>query len=125
MNASAPDPVSLPATVDRLLEKARAQDSRRAAERILHGEQSIVVVALAAEGELPDHVAPGPAVLQVLTGTVTFVAGDQQWVLNQGDVFPIPDARHEVHAGTDAAFALTIATRRVDLTNDAPRPTRP
>ncbi len=60
---------------------------------------------------LGEHDAPGEASLQVLAGTVRLTAGDETWEGSAGDYLVIPQHRHDLHADTDAAVLLTVATR--------------
>lgn len=82
----------------------------RTARTIVHGDRMrAVVVALASGSELAEHDAPPAATLQVLTGTVRLVAGDDSWPLTAGELVTIPLRRHSVQADSDAAILLTVA----------------
>ena len=45
------------------------------------------------------------------THRVSFTAGDEMWEGSAGDYLVIPQHRHDLHADTDAAVLLTVATR--------------
>ncbi len=82
----------------------------RAAKSVLHGDRlRAVLMALEAGRALDDHTAPGPAVLQVIAGDLELRWGGESLSLTAGDLAPIPDAVHSVHASSRCAFLLTIA----------------
>ncbi len=84
--------------------------SGRTARTIVHGSGlRTVVMALDTGRELADHKAPGPAVLQVLRGELELRWEGEVAVLREGELIPIPDAIHAVHAQTRCAFMLTVA----------------
>ncbi|WP_062207998.1 cupin domain-containing protein [Demequina oxidasica] len=60
---------------------------------------------------LNEHASPGEATVQVLVGAIEITAGEDVVRLAPGDYYIIPRLRHSVHAPTDAAFLLTVATR--------------
>ncbi|KRF35464.1 cupin domain-containing protein [Nocardioides sp. Soil805] len=96
------------------LDKARAASSGRAAVTVHGGHEHDLrqtLIALAAGHTLGEHDAPGEATLQVLVGTVRLTAGDEVWEGTAGDHVVIPPRRHDLHAATDAAVLLTVATR--------------
>lgn len=67
-----------------------------------------LMVALAAGHALSEHANPGQATLQVLHGTVTLRAGDEQWTGSVGEYLVIPDALHDLTAQDDSAVLLTF-----------------
>jgi quercetin dioxygenase-like cupin family protein len=46
-----------------------------------------------------------------VSGTVRLTAGEQAWEGAAGDYLVIPPHRHDLHAVTDAAVLLTVASR--------------
>lgn len=93
-----------------LLDEAREQDSRRTARTVVSGTlQRATLIALAEGAELAEHDAPPAATLQVLTGRVRLHTAAQEWLLNSGDLAPVPRQRHGLHALTDAVVLLTVA----------------
>jgi quercetin dioxygenase-like cupin family protein len=104
---------SLPQLVAELLEQAREASSGRAATT-LHGghEQHLrqTVISLLAGRSLGEHNTPGEATLQVLTGSVTLVAGESSCHASAGDYLVIPPQRHNLTAVDDAAVLLSVAT---------------
>ncbi|WP_067441228.1 cupin domain-containing protein [Nocardioides jensenii] len=94
--------------------KAREASSGRAAVTVYGGHEHDMrqtLIALAAGRSLGEHESPGEASLQVLVGTVRLTAGAEVWEGAAGDYLVIPDARHDLHADTDAVVLLTVATR--------------
>ena len=96
------------------LARARVASSGRAAVTVHGGQEHDLrqtVIALADGRSLGEHESPGEATLQVLTGRVRLVAGDESWEGADGDHLVIPPARHDLTALTDAVVLLTVATR--------------
>lgn len=84
--------------------------SGRTAKSVVHGDRlRAVLMALEAGRALDEHTAPGPAVLQVLAGDLELRWEGESLSLTAGDIAPIPDAVHSVHASSRCAFMLTIA----------------
>ena len=54
----------------------------------------LVAITLRRGIELPDHVAPGPITIQVMTGRVTLVAGGEVHDLAPGQVAMVPAGVH-------------------------------
>jgi quercetin dioxygenase-like cupin family protein len=96
------------------LTKARDASSGRAAVTVHGGHEHDLrqtLIALADGRSLGEHESPGEATLQVLSGRVRLVAGDEAWEGAEGDHLVIPPARHDLTALTDATVLLTVATR--------------
>lgn len=100
-----------------LLEQARTETSGRASNSLIHGErQRAVLMGLTAGSTLAEHDAPTAASLQVVTGHARlFIAGDDagdgaapEWLLEDGDLVAIPQARHGVDAISDTILLLTV-----------------
>jgi quercetin dioxygenase-like cupin family protein len=105
---------SLTELADRQLAAARGSSSGRASVTVFGGREHDLrqtVIALAGGRSLGEHESPGDASLQVLVGTVRLTAGDEVWEAGVGDYLVIPPHRHDLHADTDAAVLLTVATR--------------
>jgi quercetin dioxygenase-like cupin family protein len=93
-----------------LLVQAREHHSRRAAKTLLSGtSMRATVIALAQGAELAEHDSPPAATLQVLTGRIRLYAGDHEWLLEEGQVVPIPPVRHGLVALEDCVVLLTVA----------------
>lgn len=93
---------------------ARTAPSGRSAHTVYGGHARDLrqtLIALQAGHALGEHDAPGEATLQVLEGTVRITAGEESWTGRAGDHLPIPPARHDLLAETDAVVLLTVATR--------------
>jgi quercetin dioxygenase-like cupin family protein len=105
---------SLTRLADEQLAKAREASSGRAAVTVYGGHEHDMrqtLIVLVGGRSLGEHDAPGEASLQVLAGTVRLTAGDEMWEGTAGDYLVIPQHRHDLHADTDAAVLLTVATR--------------
>jgi quercetin dioxygenase-like cupin family protein len=104
--------VPLGALAAELLEQARDQHARRAARTVAAGTaQRATVIALAEGARLADHDSPTAATLQVLTGRVRLHTDDHEWLLEAGELVPLPPERHGLEALADSAFLLTVALR--------------
>ena len=102
--------VNLAELADELAAGAAEHTSGRSARSVLHGDHlRAVVMALDTGRDLAEHTAPGPAVLQVLRGEPELRWEGNALPLSAGDLVPIPDAVHSVHARTACVFLLTIS----------------
>lgn len=101
----------LPTLGDDLLAEAREAPSGRAA-RSLHGGSNHrlrhTVTALCRDRGLNEHNSPGEATLQVLTGHVRLLWGQDTWDGHAGDIVPIPRERHSLEAIEDSVIMLTV-----------------
>lgn len=103
--------VDLTTLGDDLLRRARDAGSGRAAASLLAGRDgtlSQTVLALRAGATLADHVAPGPATLQVLRGRCRLACGDHEVPLSTGCWATVPTATHHLDADTDVLALLTV-----------------
>ncbi|MFD2416333.1 hypothetical protein [Amycolatopsis pigmentata] len=95
-----------------LLDQARDHPSGRAARTIASStSQRGTVIALTEGTRLADHDAPAAATLQVLTGRVRLHTADHEWLLDNGELLPMPPQRHGVDALADSVMLLTVALR--------------
>lgn len=98
----------LNALAERLLVEAADHPRDRAAHLIINGDRMRVTgMALRAGQMLGEHEAPPAASLQVLSGEVVLHADGQPTSLKTGDIAPIPQARHDLEAISDAVVVLT------------------
>ena len=105
---------SLTHLADNQLAAARQASSGRSSVTVFGGREHDLrqtLIALAAGRSLGEHEAPGEATLQVLLGEVRLTAGEDVWEGSAGDHLMIPPHRHDLHAVTDAAVLLTVASR--------------
>lgn len=94
---------------DDLLERARDDETRRAAQVVVSlPDLRVTVVALAAEAELPDNEPRNGASLQVLVGSVTLRTAGQQVAVAPGQLVAVPAQRHSIRAEDDSALLLTV-----------------
>lgn len=95
-----------------LLGRAREAHSGRAAETLFGGSGHRLrqtAIALVAGAELSDHENPGEATLQVLRGEVELTDPAGTTLLAADQIAVIPDARHALHATSDACVLLTVS----------------
>jgi len=96
-----------------LLAQARLESSGRASVSLVHGDkQRAVLMGLTAGHGLAEHEAPPAATLQCVTGRVRLYVADEggaEWLLGDGDIVPIPQARHGVEVLSDSIVLLTVS----------------
>lgn len=105
---------SLTHLAEEQLAHARGSSSGRASVTVFGGREHDMrqtLIVLVGGRSLGEHDGPGEASLQVLAGTVRVTAGDEMWEGTAGDYLVLPQHRHDLHADTDAAVLLTVATR--------------
>lgn len=103
--------VDLSAAADELFASAatsRAGRATRVFRAVPGGQLSQVMMALMTGKELSEHENPGEALLHVLRGRVSMVAGADSWELGAGAHMVIPQRRHSVVALEEAVFLLTV-----------------
>lgn len=95
-----------------LLAQARNESSGRSSASLVHVDrQRVVLMGLTAGTSLAEHEAPPAATLQCVTGHVRLYRSDSQeeWLLEDGDLAEIPQARHGVDAISDSVILLTVS----------------
>lgn len=116
--ARADRPVEVPLLhlqLDELLERLKQEPTWRASGRnaiTLAKEPALrVVLMLLGQGtKISEHQAAGPLTFHVLSGSVTFRAGDRGERLGSGEVIVLESAvAHEVEALEESACLLTLA----------------
>ena len=108
------DEDNLAELVEELLNTARIASSGRAARTIMGDHEHALrqtVIALRGGAQLNEHDSPGEATLQVLTGRVRLVTGQEAWDGASGDHLAIPPQRHRLEALEDSAVLLTVVKR--------------
>jgi len=106
---------SLTALGHRQLEAARRDGRGRSAHTVYGGHEHVLrqtLIALIAGEELREHDSPGEATVQVLSGRVRLLAGEDSWDGMAGDLIIVPDRRHSLEAAEDAVVLLTVAMHR-------------
>ena len=105
-------PIDLVEASRALLGEARRSDAGRAARTLTPGAGvplKQTLLALSAGASLQDHVAPGPATIQILIGVARLTSAGQTTLLSAGEWANIPDATHGLEAAEDVAALLTVA----------------
>lgn len=95
-----------------LLEQARNESSGRASTSLVHvDKQRAVVMGITAGNGLAEHEAPPAATLQCVRGHVRLYQSDggSEWLLEDGDLIEIPQARHGLDAISDSIVLLTVS----------------
>jgi quercetin dioxygenase-like cupin family protein len=108
------DGFALGTLADEHLQRAREGAAGRSAHTLFGGRDHRLrqtLIALVAGQQLEEHESPGEATLQVLSGRVRLVAGDDAREAGPGDLVPIPPARHALAADEDSAVLLTVVKR--------------
>lgn len=98
-------------SADGLLDLAPASEGGRpGVKKALVGHGARVVMMRFAAGQvLTEHTAAFPILVQCLSGTVEFVAGEQSVTLTRGGVANLDaGVPHEVRGVTDAVFQLVM-----------------
>lgn len=93
-----------------LLGQARSSSAGRAATTVLSGSSMRATLIALTEGtELAEHDAPPAATLQVVSGRVRLHADSEEWMLDAGQIAPIPPRRHGLAAMSDSVVLLTVS----------------
>lgn len=83
---------------------------RTARTLVRDGPLRVTLVALAPGGVLAEHQANGPITVHVLSGKIRFRVGEDEWMLEQGDLLSLGAAvTHAVDAEARSVFLLTVA----------------
>lgn len=92
--------------------RAAGGKAGRGAATVVGGHEHVLrqtVIALNAGATLAEHDNPGEATVTVLYGRVRLDAGGESWEGRDLDLIEVPQAKHSLHALTDAAVLLTVA----------------
>ncbi|THJ65468.1 cupin domain-containing protein [Arthrobacter echini] len=106
--------MSLTALARRHLDTARESTSGRSASTVYGGHEHVLrqtMIALRAGSSLNEHENPGDATVQVLSGRVRLVAGQDEWEGSAGDFLIVPERRHSLEADEDSVVLLSVAKR--------------
>lgn len=104
-----PSATSLAELADDLLDRARDDETRRAAQSVLSlPDLRATVIALAAEAELPENEPRNGASLHVLVGRVLLRTAGQEVTVGTGELVAIPAQPHSIRADEDTALLLTV-----------------
>ncbi|WP_144933044.1 cupin domain-containing protein [Kocuria marina] len=97
-----------------MLTEAREASSGRSAHHLNGGREHTLqqtMIALAEGQDLKEHENPGEATIQVITGRVELVAGDESVQLGPAQHAVIPQQRHSLHAHEDSVVLLTLVNK--------------
>lgn len=112
------DKTSLPTVMSEQMTVAQQVSSGRGSHTVYGGHEHELrqtLIALSAGEQLDDHVSPGEATVQVLTGRVSVVDGSESCEAVAGDLLVVPDGVHSVEAHEDSALLLTVVKHRPGL----------
>ena len=108
------DTTHIPTAADTVLAEARNARSGRSAKTLIPGAGAPLkqtLLGLTAGTVLADHDNPGAATLHVISGEVRLTAHNDVWLLDAGQLTPIPPARHGLEAVSDAVVLISVAAR--------------
>ncbi|MFA9447115.1 cupin [Egicoccus sp. AB-alg6-2] len=103
-------PVDLEAVGAELMQEARDKSGRSAVTLTPSdgGPLKQTLIALCAGEELTEHPSPGPAAIQVISGTGSLTHGGASTRLTPGTWAPIPLDKHGLAAEDDLLAILTV-----------------
>ncbi|MBF4578429.1 cupin domain-containing protein [Frigoribacterium sp. VKM Ac-2530] len=93
------------------LTEALASPHGRSARTVFGGHEHQLrqtLMALRAGEQLSEHVNPGEATVQVISGRVSLRRGDVSWNGSTGDLLTVPDGLHSLDAVEDSVVLLTV-----------------
>jgi quercetin dioxygenase-like cupin family protein len=104
-------PVQLTEQLERLRQESTWRTSGRNAITLTKEPGLHLVLMLLGKGtKISEHRAAGPLTLHVLSGSVTFRAGDREETLTSGELIVLESAiEHQVEALEESACLLTLA----------------
>ena len=86
-----------------------AKHGRSARTLSKEGPLRLTLIALAADGLLPEHSTDGPVTIHVLDGSVTFSVLEQEYPLVAGDVLILgAGVQHAARSTEGVRFLLTV-----------------
>lgn len=99
----------LPREIERM-RKNMDHDSRCTATTVINiDELSVVMVAMADNGEIPEHVARGPITIHVLDGSMDIYSDGDRTTLGAGMLMALPRGTpHSATSDEGALFLLTV-----------------
>ena len=96
------------------LELASASTSGRAGHTVVGGHENLLrqtLIALLAGRVLSEHSPSNEATLEVRSGRVRLVVGDDSWDGRRGDLLIVPAAPYSLEALQNSVVLLTVAKR--------------
>lgn len=103
--------ISLSNLATELMALARAASTKRFARTLYGGRGRALrqtVIAMCGGERMAEHVNPGEATLQLITGQIELRGLTESWQLQPGDIVEIPDEVHSVEVLEDSVFLLTV-----------------
>lgn len=98
-----------------LSEKASGTDAGRASQTVYGGHDKSLrqtLIVLLEGHELAQHESPGEATLLVFNGRIRVSSDAESWEGGPGDLLPVPPARHNLAALTDAVVLLSVVKQQ-------------
>jgi quercetin dioxygenase-like cupin family protein len=103
----------LPAEIHRLQAEATWSRGQNARTLVKYGDLRVVLIALQATVQIPEHQAEGRVSIHVITGHVQLKASGRTFALRAGGIVALDrGVRHHVEAVEESALLLTIAVAR-------------
>lgn len=104
--------ISLDALARQQIEQAATRGGGHTADTVYGGHEKILrqtVIGMIKGSHLGEHASPGEATIQVLSGRVRLIFGEDSWDGRRGDLLIVPDGRHSLEALEDSALLLTVS----------------
>lgn len=86
-----------------------SRSGRNARTLVKEGALRVTVVTVTGGGRISEHQADGPVSVQVLSGSIRFLAGGTEHVLRPGSLLTLGrDVPHSVSSEEGGSFLLTV-----------------
>ncbi|MEO8201820.1 MAG: cupin domain-containing protein [Gemmatimonadota bacterium] len=101
---------------ERMIDQALLERHGRSSRTLIkEGPLRLTIVALAADGELAAHRAPGPATMHILEGNIVFAVAGKNYDLTTGDILVMAaGVEHSARSPSGGVFLLTVVDLRPD-----------
>jgi quercetin dioxygenase-like cupin family protein len=100
-------------TLDRRL---LADHGRTARTLVKEGPLRLTLIAIAANGDMPEHQTEGPVSIHVIEGDVTFAGAGKEFSLGPGDVLVFAaGVPHAARSRAGCVFLLTVVHGMSDV----------
>lgn len=96
--------------LEQLLREPEWQSGHNARTLVKHDSLRVVLIAMKAQGRIPEHQTAGRITIQPIRGRIQVRADGRTFDLPAGMLLALDaGVRHDVRAGEDSAFLLTVA----------------
>ena len=88
------------------------RSGRTARTLVKEGSLRVTLIAVGPGGNIEEHRADGPITILPVSGRVRFRAGEDEWVLEEGDLLSLgAGVPHSVSSEDGCVFLLTLASK--------------